>query len=144
LLHEGQFEGRKARVPVFLKRRPQEAPDTGLQKFYRRLLQAVNVPDMKEGAWTLCERTGWPDNSSYLNLIGWSWSKGNDHHVIIVNLSDDRAQGRIRVPFEELGGRTWRMTDVITGATYDRDGNELHDAGLYVDLGAWDFHVLKF
>ena len=35
LLHEGQFEGRKVRLPVFLARRPDEPPDTELRAFYR-------------------------------------------------------------------------------------------------------------
>ena len=38
LLHEGQFEGRKVRFPVFLGRRPDEAADTDLQSFYAALL----------------------------------------------------------------------------------------------------------
>ena len=35
LLHEGQFEGRKVRLPVFLGRRPAEPPITDLAAFYR-------------------------------------------------------------------------------------------------------------
>jgi nucleotide-binding universal stress UspA family protein len=38
LLHEGQFEGRKVRLPVFLGRRPQEPVDHDLAGFYKRLL----------------------------------------------------------------------------------------------------------
>ena len=38
LLHEGQLEGRRVRLPVFLSRRPDESPDRDLQAFYQRLL----------------------------------------------------------------------------------------------------------
>ena len=38
LLHEGQFEGRRVRLPVFLSRRPDESPDRDLQAFYQHLL----------------------------------------------------------------------------------------------------------
>ena len=41
LLHEGQFEGRKVRLPVFLGRRPEEPPDKDLQAFYATLLAAI-------------------------------------------------------------------------------------------------------
>src|SRR5512139_3356453 len=41
LLHEGQFEGRKVRLPVFLGRRPAEEPERDLVAFYERLLQEV-------------------------------------------------------------------------------------------------------
>ncbi len=43
LFHEGQFEGRKVRLPVFLARRPTEAPDEDLQGFYKRLLAATDA-----------------------------------------------------------------------------------------------------
>ena len=38
LWHEGQFEGRKVRVPVFLRRRPTEPLDEELAGWYRKLL----------------------------------------------------------------------------------------------------------
>ena len=144
LFHEGQFEGRRVRVPVFLRRRPDEPADLALQDFYRHLLKAISATDVKGGVWRLCEHSGWPDNDRYRNLVAWCWAKGKEHHLMIVNLSDDRSQGKVRVPLDELRGRIWRMTDEISGAVFDRDGNELCDPGLYVDLEPWEAHVLKF
>ena len=43
LLHEGQFEGRKVRLPVFLGRRPAEPVDQDLVAFYGRLLKETIV-----------------------------------------------------------------------------------------------------
>jgi hypothetical protein len=73
LFHEGQFEGRKVRPPVFLGRRPNEPVDQDLRTLYRRLLAAVDKPVFREGQWSLCERSGWPDNGSFQNLVAWSW-----------------------------------------------------------------------
>ena len=56
MFHEGQFEGRKVRLPVFLGRRPEEPVDTELLDFYRKLLAAINSPVFREGQWSLCER----------------------------------------------------------------------------------------
>ena len=58
LLHEGQFEGRKVRLPVFLGRRPDEAADTDLQSFYAALLGAIADGGIRSGQWQLCERHG--------------------------------------------------------------------------------------
>ena len=88
LFHEGQFEGRKVRLPVFLDRRPHEAIDHELPVFYTKLLEAINRPVFREGEWSLCERTGWPDNPSFLNLVAWSWRKDDERYLIVVNLSD--------------------------------------------------------
>jgi len=68
LLHEGQLEGRKIKLPVFLRRRAAEPVNQALEDFYEKLQQVVNAAVLREGKWSLCECTGWPDNSSYQNL----------------------------------------------------------------------------
>jgi hypothetical protein len=142
LFHEGQFEGRKVRIPVFLARRPAERPDKELRAFYRKLLQTVENPAFHTGRWSLCERMGWPDNQSFQNLFAWCWQKDEQRCLVMVNLSDRKAQARVRVPWAVLG-ETWVLNDAISGATYDRKGDELQSLGLYVDLGPWNCHVFQ-
>jgi len=144
LFHEGQFEGRKIRLPVFLGRRPAEPVDPDLQGFYRMLIKAASAQGLHNGEWKLCERTGWPDNQSFLNLVAWAWRSGEEKHFVVVNLSGQRSQARVRLPWDELMGKSWKMTDVFTGEAFERDGGEMRGPGLYVDLGAWGFHFLKF
>ena len=57
LVHEGQLEGRKVRLPVFLARRPDEPADGALGEFYRKLLGAASDDALRDGHWQLCERT---------------------------------------------------------------------------------------
>ncbi len=144
LLYEGQFEGRRVKLPVFLGRRPVEPIDSELRTFYHTLLAAVKESGLHEGQWQLCERTGWPDNSSYLNLVAWCWSKGEARYLVVVNLSEYRSQAHVQLPWNELSGRTWQLTDVLSGDLFKRDGGEMQLAGLYVDLPAWRFHFLHF
>jgi len=143
LFHEGQFEGRKIRPPVFLGRRPQEAADQQLQAFYDKLLEAIDGPVFRNGYWSLCERAGWPDNSSFQNLVAWSWVKGDDRRLIVVNLSDSSVQARVQVPWRDERGETWRLTDVLSGAAYDREGDEMLSPGLYVELAPWDCNFFQ-
>jgi glycosidase len=142
LLHEGQFEGRRARLPVQLRRRPAETVDRELLSFYQRLLAAIDTPAMREGEWRLCERSGWPDNQSCMNLIAWCWRKGRERRLVVVNLSDSRSQARVRIPWDDLAGRSWRLADPLSGRVYERNGDEMRDAGLFVDLEGWGFHLL--
>jgi hypothetical protein len=141
LFHEGQLEGRKVRLPVFLGRRPEEPADEALQAFYTKLLQAINRPLFRDGQWSLCESIGWPDNSSYQNLVAWNWVKPGDRCLIVVNLSGNRSQARIQVPWNDVGGETWRVADALSDASYDRDGDEWHALGLYVDVEPWGCHL---
>jgi hypothetical protein len=142
LFHEGQFEGRKVRLPVFLGRRPVEPVDPDFPGFYQALLKFTSQEGLRDGTWQLCERTGWSENASYHNLIAWCWRTERDHHLIVVNLSDSDAQGRVRLPWNELPGKSWQMTDLFTGLRYERSGSEMCHPGLYVDLPPWGYHVL--
>jgi hypothetical protein len=143
MFHEGQFEGRKVRPPVFLGRRPDEPVDEDLQRFSLKLMQAVNHPVFRGGEWRLCERTGWADNASCQNLVAWCWLKDEERYVIVVNLSDWPSQGEVRVPWADVANRRWRLTDLLSGATYERDGNQMLSSGLYVDLRPWDYHLFQ-
>ncbi|HTD53781.1 MAG TPA: alpha-amylase family glycosyl hydrolase, partial [Silvibacterium sp.] len=144
LFFEGQFEGRKVRPPVFLGRRPDEPIDPDLQSFYEKLLAVIERPIFREGEWNLCERTGWPDNESFLNLVAWSWRKDEERYLIVVNLSDSPAQGQVRVPWSDVAGKKWQLNDLLSGMIFDRDGGLILSPGLYVDLSPWNFHFFEF
>ena len=143
LLHEGQFEGRKVRLPVFLGHRPAESVDHDLAAFYERLLKGINRNVFRNGEWRLCERSGWPDNQSYQNILTWCWAKNDELYLIVINFRQETAQARVRVPWDELRGKKWRLNDVLSGESYDRSGSEMRDAGLYVDLGPWKCHLFQ-
>lgn len=143
LLHEGQFEGRKVRLPVFLARRPAETIDQGLVAFYEKLLQATDRDVFRNGTWRLCERSGWPDNPSFLNILAWCWIKDEERYVIVVNFSDTTVQARVHMPWDELRARQWRLDDVLSSESYDRSGDEMRNAGLYVDLTPWKCHLFR-
>ncbi|MDH6582904.1 hypothetical protein M2161_002010 [Streptomyces sp. SAI-133] len=142
LWHEGQFEGRRVRPPVFLRRRPQEPVDEPLRDFYHRLLPAA--ASVRRGDWRPLTPEGRPDDDTHRNLLAWTWTHADARHLVVVNDSDRPAQARLPLPWEDLRGRVCRATDLLTGAVYDRDGDELTDSGLFVSLGAWGCHVLEW
>jgi hypothetical protein len=143
LWHEGQFEGRRVRPPVFLSRRPDEPIDTELAEWYLRLLAAVADHDVRSGEWRLLEVTGWPDNQSCANLLAWAWRGEPAPHVVVVNLSGAPAQGRVRLDALALERRGYQLTDLLHDLRYDRDGAELIDQGLYVDVEPCGYYLLK-
>jgi hypothetical protein len=142
LFHEGQLEGRRVRLPVFLRRGPDELADLELAGFYRRLLAALAAPVFRDGSWRLLERTGWPDNASFASIVAWCWEGEGERFVVVVNLADAPADARVRLPWADLGGRRLRLADVLSGEAYEREGDELLDPGLYVALAPWGFHLL--
>ena len=157
--HEGQFEGRRVRPPVFLARRPDEPLDQELASWYRSLLSAVAASAMRQGQWRLHDISGWPDNQSCLNLLAWSWSlpEGGpapasasspgavgtaDRFLVVVNLSEVPSQGQVALGWADLRGRSWQLTDILDKNIFERDGSELADPGLFVAVEPWKYYVL--
>jgi hypothetical protein len=141
LFHEGQFEGRKTRLPVFLGRRPPEPVDQALRSFYRQLI--LDLPAFNNGEWNLCECTGWPDNQSYRNILAWTWRQFEQRRLIVVNFSAAPAQARIAIRWPSLRGQTWHLVDTLSDAKYDRGGDEMFSPGLYVDLAQWGYNCFS-
>jgi hypothetical protein len=137
LYHDGQLEGRRMRIPVFLGRGPDEPADGELRSFYRRLLRAVDDADLRDGDWRLCACEGWPDNDSHLRLVSWCWSTLDSRHLVVVNLSDAPAQARVRLPWDDMARRSWQLTDPLDGERFERAGDEIAAEGLYVALDGW-------
>jgi hypothetical protein len=144
MFYEGQFEGRKVKLPVQLGRRPSEPVDQKLQTFYHRLLAAISADTFHNGNWQPCQTTGWTDNHSHENLLAWSWRKDEDKYLVIINLSDHCVQGHVPVLWDDICDREFALKDVITGMSLKRSGYELHNCGLFVDLPPWNFYFLKF
>ncbi|MDD1753232.1 MAG: hypothetical protein LUQ38_09120 [Methanotrichaceae archaeon] len=143
LIHEGQLEGRKVKLPVFLGRRPQELIDDELRAFYDRLLQATQTESIRKGDWRLCEQSGWPDNQTHQNLLAWCWRKNESFCLIVINLSSVRSQGLIKLPWNELNSRNWHLKDTLSAQEFERDGDEMLHPGLYVDLEGWKIHFFE-
>ncbi|HEX3764911.1 MAG TPA: alpha-amylase family glycosyl hydrolase [Kofleriaceae bacterium] len=142
LLHEGEADGRRVRVPVTLGRRPAEEPDLELRVFVGRLLAAL-ADGLRRGLWSMLPVRGWPDNPSAERLLAWSWEDGDRRHLVAVNLSEARADGRIQLRWTDLERRTAVFQDLLTGQRFERDGSALAREGFYVALEAHGTHVLK-
>ena len=131
------------RLPVFLARRPAEPVDSDLVAFYERLLNATNRGVFRNGEWRLCDRSGWPDNQSCHSILTWAWVKEPERALVVVNYGDAPAQARVEVPWDDLGSGQWRLEDGLSGDVYHRDGNDMRDNGLYVDLAPWQSHLFQ-
>lgn len=142
LWHEGQFEGWRVRLPVFLGRRSDEPVDEELRRFHLALLAIA--ADVRQGEWSRCEATGWPDNASCEQLLAWCWASGDRRSLVVVNDADAPASARVHVPWTDLAGQSWRLDDRISGDVFDRDGNEIAADGLYVQLPPWGASVFDW
>jgi glycosidase len=135
LVHDGQLDGRRVQLPVFLARRPHEPRNAELRAFYERLLDTLRDDVYRTGTWQLVECRGWDGNDDWRNLLAWAWHDGDSRKLTVVNYGDAPASGHVVVPWE---GAEWRLDDDATGASYERSGGEL-----YVALEPWSCHLFS-
>ena len=116
LYHDGQFDGYRTHIPVFLARGPVEEADPRLRLFYSRLV------GLEVSEWRLLEVYDHDD------LLAWSFKD----HLVVVNFGPTDAWGRVQVAVDG------ELTDLLTGALYERSGAELQ-----VSLRPWGAHVFS-
>lgn len=143
--HDGQFQGRKKKVPVHLGRRPQEPLDPVLLEFYEQLLDCVNLPAVRNGSWSLLESSAaWEGNwtSDCFVCFGWA-DPQRDRLLVVVNFAPNRSQCYLRAPFWGLSDHSVLLEDLMGSYVYERGGTEISERGLYLDLPGWGYHVFR-
>jgi hypothetical protein len=136
-----QLEGRRTRISPHLIRAPQEPVDPTIRQFYDRLLAVLRRDVVRHGTWQLLECTpAWQGNASWDVFVASIWQ--NDSRLLVtVNYAPNQSQCYVRLPFAELDGRGWKLTDLLGTASYDRDGSDLRSRGLYLDVPSWTCHA---
>ena len=143
--HQGQREGKRVRIPMHLRRGPGEAPNMSISSFYDHLLAILKNPAFRDGYWQLLDtHSAWEGNASNEAFIVFAWSgPGELRHLVAVNDASHQSQCYVTIPWGDLAGRTWRFQDRLSSAVYDRNGDDLSNLGLYLDLPPWGYHVFK-
>ena len=143
--HQGQFTGRKKRISPHLVRAPHEPINMELQKFYESLLDVLKKSIFRNGKWSLLECVpAWEENNTWDSFIAFAWEGIDSNRVLVcVNYSPITSQCYVSLPFPEFAYKQWRFDDLMSKASYDREGNDLLRSGLYLDVPAWSYHVFE-
>jgi hypothetical protein len=144
--HQGQLTGRMKRISPHLGRAPDEPVDQDLAKFYDRLLGMLRLPAVRQGEWRLLECVpAWEGNWTSDCFLAFAWqAPGGERLLAAVNYAGNQSQCYVRLPFPDIGKGPWRLTDLLGGATYDRDGDDLQGRGLFLDLAPWQASIFSF
>ncbi len=100
LVHDGQCDGRRVRLPVQLVREPEEPLDEDLRRAYDPLLRRTRAPLFHEGTWEKLETRSAGDES-FRDLLAWSWRLGEAQAVIVINFSANPARGLVVLQHEQ-------------------------------------------
>lgn len=145
LLHDGQFSGRRVKLPVQIGRQPFEPPNEALRAFYMRLMLELRDPIYQEGEWRMFAVEPGQHNGTHYNLIAYGWRSAHDYRLIVINLSGAQSQGHVQLgAWPEIGDHDWHLHDVPRGDRYLRHGELMENHGLYVDLRPYQSHIFHF
>jgi len=83
-------------------------------------------------------------NGSSDHFIACIWQEpGGERLPVAVNYAVHQSQCYVRLPFADLGDQHWQLKDLLGDARFERDENDLHSRGLYLDVAPWQYHVFE-
>ena len=141
--YDGQFEGKKIKVPVQLGREPKEKVLNYMKKFYDKILGITKHDIFVQGEWTqLVPLPAGNNNESFNNFFAWIWKNNIEARVIVVNYSDNESQCRIKFDLQSKHDKIV-LLDLLNDMKYDRYLSEINSVGLFIDLKAYNSHIFS-
>ena len=142
--YDGQFEGKKIKLPVQLNREPEEKFSNTIHKYYEKLLNITKEDIFKYGEWELLEpKSAGNGNLSFQNFLAWQWSYKNSRALVIINYSELTSQCRVKI--ETSSKKDFIiLQDQLTGKVFDRSVSEIKYPGLFIELKGFASHIFAF
>lgn len=143
LYHDGQFEGRKVKLPVQLGRLPKEKFDGRIFNCYNKLLKITRQEPFRKGVWKMldCLPVSMSDYSNQ-NLFAWEWNYDKIKKIVVINYSNNTARGRLKIEIES-DDNSIELYDELNEKKYVRQNPELKEPGLYIELKAYCSHIFN-
>jgi len=138
--HDGQFEGKKIKLPIQLGREPDEEIITSLSEFYNNLLSIINNQIFLIGEWKMLTPIKLDRDDSYLNILAWEWRLENATRIVVVNYSESSAYCRVKFKINHKQEMV-KLIDLLNNREYERDREEIEKFGLFIHLKAFQSHI---
>ncbi len=143
-LHHGEFEGRRVKVPVHLKRGPEEELDPAVAAIYEKLIPVVNSPAGKNGNWHLLRcAPAWEGNPTNTNFIAYYIAHDHGDLLVTVNYANYRGQCFVQIPQGLPVQGTVTLVDALSPAIYERPAHDLAAQGLFLDVEGFTTHIFS-
>jgi glycosidase len=111
-IYEGQVEGKKIKLPVQLKRGPDETADKQIITCYKRLLAVVNQHVFHNGEWHIFNAET-STGKTHPQILSWYWRLNEETVLVLINYGAEDTQAVIRLP-EIPGRRLKTIRDLLT------------------------------
>jgi hypothetical protein len=145
-LHEGQLTGAPHHFPVQLGRRPVDKPNKEIAALYEKLLGTLRQSAVGQGDGKILKpRAAWDGNPTAGNFVVIRWQTGPlEFDLVVVNLAPHPGQCYVPLEVADIATRNWRLRDLLSDEGYERYGDDLAHAGLYLDAPAHAAQIFHF
>lgn len=130
---DGQFDGRRVRVPVQMGRWPEEPADASVRALYERVLAFAGQPVLHDGAPQILNVSA-ADDGSFVDIVAYRWRTDSALALLVVNLGASTSQAYVAIAADLPPGTAFNFEDWLTNAIYHRTRESLLDRGLFVRL----------
>lgn len=143
MYHDGQFEGKKIKLPVQLGREPFEKEDERVKNYYFKLLRITKNSAFRKGEWSMLDSLPTATSDfSFENILIWQWKY--EHYLIIVAINYSNTTSRCRVKFETPKDKMIiNLNDILNSVSYERSVEEINERGLYIELKPFSSHIFS-
>jgi len=142
--YDGQFEGKRVKLPVQLGRDHKEKPCEQIIKHYDKLLTIVSADIFKYGNWSLCESiSAWDGNDSFQNILAWKWNYKSENILVAVNYSDKICSCKVKLDLTGYPSE-FELKDILNDKSYIRSAEEIHFQGLFIELKPFKSHIFSY
>ncbi|KAI9013011.1 glycoside hydrolase superfamily [Gaertneriomyces semiglobifer] len=138
----GQYEGQKAKLVVQL-RRYRFDPTEDVVKIYDKLGPLIASRLFTEGTWTQLFPVAESSNTAW-RMLAWKWVFNGERAVVIVNPTEQWADGRVTLSEVPDQTGSWTVEEVFSGEKYQRDAKEIRSRGLHVALKPWGYQIFRY
>lgn len=144
LYYDGQFEGKKIKLPVQLGREPHEGKNDCISNLYNSLLRITNNEIFKFGEWKLIEnKPDWEGNKTYNNFLIWLVTFNGRKRLVVINYSRVVSQCKIKIALNNYPNK-FKLKDILNGKTYYRKTADVRSEGLFIELGPYKSHIFSY
>lgn len=141
---DGQFEGKRQRVPVHLCRAPQEKIVPEIVEFYKTLLPIVQSLPCRIGSWNMLDACpAWLENPTHENFICYLIEHPLDHLLLVVNYASYRGQCLVKLPHRGWLDGSVTLRDRLSQERLQHSAAELQSTGLHIDLPEWGVRLFS-
>lgn len=136
LIHEGQLDGKKIKMPLHVARSPSEQIDPAVAKWFSWITEFSERSNFRDGIWSQC-RTGPVDDGS---VLSWCWKIQSQYYLIAINYDAAPSRGWVELP---SGDEKLFVEEDYRDLVLHGTRGELHNGRIEVDLKPWEFRMLK-